>query len=128
MPPPKRSVRIDPIRQFVAARASALSVNRVAAEIGLTARGLQKFLDGSEPQAGTQQKLERWYLRARVEAGGETDVDTARAALAVLMHDLPPGKRDAALVRMLQHWAAEYDAAGVPRPGWLSAISDQHDA
>jgi hypothetical protein len=123
MPAPSGSPRIEPIRQFVAARAAARSVNGVAHEIGLTARGLQKFLDGAEPRAATRQKLERWYVRARVEAGGETDADMARAALGVLLHDLPPGRRDAALLRIVKFWEKEYDEAGVPRPGWLVALA-----
>jgi hypothetical protein len=125
MPAPNPSARIEPIRQFAAARAAALSVNRVAQEIGLTARGFQKFLDGSEPQTGTRQKLERWYLRARVEAGGETDAETARTALAVLLHDLPPGRREAALLRILRLWEEEYDGAGVPRPAWLTSLRER---
>lgn len=125
MPAPSRIASVEPLRQFVAARAAALSVNRVAHEIGLTARGLQKFLDGSEPQSATRQKLERWYLRARVEAGGETDADTAQAALGVLLHDLPPAKRDVALRRAVAFWEAEYDTAGVPRPAWLGALAGE---
>jgi hypothetical protein len=119
---------MQPIREFAAARAAALSVNRVAQEIGLTARGFQKFLDGSEPQLGTQQKLERWYLRARVEAGGETDAETARAAIGVLLHDLPPGRREAALLRIVKFWEEEYDGAGVPRPGWLTGLCELSDS
>ena len=112
------------LRQLAATRAAAESVNRIAHEIGLTARGLQLFLNGSEPRSRARQKLERWYLRERVVAGGETDEDTARAALAVLLHDLPPGRRESALLRIVKFWEEEYDGAGVPRPAWLMSLCE----
>lgn len=110
------------LRHFAAARAAAVSVNRVAHEIGLTARALQMFLDGSEPRSATRQKLERWYLREHVNSGREVDADTARAALSVLMHALPPGRQEDALARVLTWWEEEYDSAGVPRPAWLTDL------
>jgi hypothetical protein len=117
-------VPVETLRQFASARAAAVSVNRIAHDIGLTARGFQKFLDGSEPMSATRQKLERWYLTQRVRAG-ELDADTARAAVSVLMHDLPPGRREAVLLRVVKWWEREYEEAGVPRPAWLVALADE---
>lgn len=122
MPPPSSFVSVALLRAFASTRAAATSVNRAAGEIGLTARGLQKFLDGAEPHSGTKQKLERWYLRERVLNESETDADLARAAMAVLMHDLSPDRRAATLQRFLTWWEAEFDEAGLPRPGWLEDL------
>ena len=107
-------------------RAEATSVSQVAREVGLTARGLQKFLDGSVPYSATTQKLERWYIREAMRSESETDAVTAAAALQLLMQDLPPAHRATVLEQAIGWWENVYAAAGLLPPRWLTDLAKRN--
>ena len=113
------------LRQRAAMRAEATSVSQVAREVGLTARGLQKFLDGSVPYSATRQKLERWYVREALRSESETDAVTASVALQLLMQDLPPAHRATVLQQAIGWWENVYAAAGLLPPRWLAELKKE---
>ena len=106
-------------------RAEATSVSQVAREVGLTARGLQKFLDGSVPYSATRRKLERWYIREAVRSESATDAATAAAALRVLMQDVPASQRDIVLEKAIGWWENIYAGAGLQPPRWIAEVREQ---
>jgi hypothetical protein len=110
------------VRRLAATRAAATSVNAVAMQVGMTARGLQLFLNGSTPYAANRQKLLRWYVREVSLGDDDVDADTARAALQVLMHALPPARRGAVQEQAVIWWTQIYENEGVPPPGWLGEL------
>src|SRR5688572_8265908 len=51
------------VRAAAAARVEATSLRSVSREIGMSATGLSKFLDGNAPYLPTLNRLRNWYLR-----------------------------------------------------------------
>lgn len=70
-------------------RVDTTSLRAVAREVGMTASGLQKVLEGREPYRRTLQKLRAWYARHLVG-----DYSTAQeVALETLLRSLPVPRR-----------------------------------
>lgn len=125
MPSRERLAAVDTetLRAAAATRAAATSISEVAREVGLTTRGLNLFLRGSEPYSATRQKLEQWLVRQAAERQDATDVPTAAAALTVLAHDLPPDRRARLISEAAAWWGDKYLEAGVPKPRWVDQLS-----
>lgn len=122
---PSDGVPLDAVRRLAAVRAQATSVNRVASEIGVTARGLSLFLEGSKPYSPTRTKLLRWYIREVGRTEFDVDAETARAALQVLMHALPPERHRLVEQQAIAWWMGVYVAEGVvPPPAWLIEVEE----
>lgn len=124
MPSRERLVAVDveTLRAAAAIRAAATSISEVAREVGLTTRGLNLFLRGSEPYSATRQKLEQWFVRQASQRQDATDVATAAAALTVLAHDLPPDRRTRLVSEAAAWWGDKYLEAGVPKPRWVDQL------
>jgi hypothetical protein len=120
---PVVQVPVEALRAAAATRAAASSITKTARQIGLTTRGLNLFLQGSEPYSGTRTKLEAWFVREAANHQDVTDVTTALAALSVLAHDLPPDRRPAILFDAAEWWGEKYADAGVPIPAWVNELS-----
>lgn len=88
---------LNQIRPALQERVSATGLRAVAREVGLTASGLQKVLDGSSPFPKTRRKLGIWYSRHL--AG---DYRTARdVALEELLRQVPTSRRRTAREQIL---------------------------
>lgn len=124
MPSRERPAAVDTetLRAAAATRAAATSISDVARQIGLTTRGLNLFLRGSEPYSATRQKLEQWFVRQASQRQDATDVATAAAALTVLAHDLPPDRRTRLVSEAAAWWGDKYLEAGVPKPRWIDQL------
>jgi hypothetical protein len=104
----------------VATRVDTEGLRPVARAIGLDPAAILKFLRGSKPRASTRQKLERWYVEARIP--DVLSPDAARAALDILVQDLPPGDREQALKEAIKAFRAIYQRAKAPQPGWITEL------
>lgn len=114
------------VRTAAAARVAATSLRSVSREIGMSATGLSKFLDGNAPYLPTLHRLRNWYLRhAAPAAAGSLSAEDAHAALALLVHDLSPEARHAAVDEMLRCMRAGYRASGEQEPGWIGGMLDR---
>lgn len=111
------SAGLERLREVVAARVERRSLRAVAREVGMSPSGLQKFLDGASPYSATRRKLERWFVR---ESAG-----SALAALRVLVDDLPPSRRDAAVGDMLASLESAFRRARRPVPPWIAELRAQ---
>ena len=124
----KRARGSDPftarLRAAASARVEATSLRNVSREIGMSATGLSKFLDGNAPYTPTLNRLRNWYLRHATPAG-DLSRDDAHAALALLVHDLVPEARHAAVDEMVRCMREGYQASGQTPPAWLEEMPER---
>jgi hypothetical protein len=135
--PPRRVARTkgDPVRRTdpftarlraaAASRVEATSLRSVSREIGMSATGLSKFLDGNAPYLPTLNRLRNWYLRHAVAPAGSLSEEDAHAAMALLVHDLSPEARHAAIDEMLRCMRAGYERSGQDEPGWIDGMLER---
>jgi hypothetical protein len=114
------------LRSAAAARVEATSLRSVSREIGMSATGLSKFLDGNAPYLPTLNRLRNWYLRyAAVPAAAGLSESDAHAALSALVHDLSPEARHDAIEAMLRCMREGYERSGREQPAWISGMLDR---
>lgn len=114
------------LRSAAAARVEATSLRSVSREIGMSATGLSKFLDGNAPYTPTLNRLRNWYLRyaAMPAASGLSESD-AHAALSALVHDLSPEARHDAIEAMLRCMREGYQSSGREEPEWIEGMLER---
>lgn len=113
------------VRAAAVARVAATSLRSVSREIGMSATGLSKFLDGNAPYLPTLNRLRNWYLRHAAPTHATLSEDDAHAALALLVHDLSPEARHAAIDEMLRCMRTGYQASGHDEPEWIDGIIER---
>ena len=113
------------VRAAAMARVEATSLRSVSREIGMSATGLSKFLDGNAPYLPTLNRLRNWYLRHAAPSGAALAEEDAHAALALLVHDLSPEARHAAIDEILRCMRAGYQASGEKEPAWMEGMLDR---
>lgn len=114
------------LRSAAAARVEATSLRSVSREIGMSATGLSKFLDGNAPYLPTLNRLRNWYLRyAAVPADATLSESDAHAALSALVHDLSPEARHHAIDDMLRCMRDGYQRSGHEQPGWIDGMLER---
>ena len=113
---------IDRLREAVTIRVQATSLRSVARQVGMSPSGLDKFLSGGMPYQKSRRKLFDWLSRERGNLGAEHTVDGVAAALASLVRDLPPDRRERALHALLDTLRGLYDSNGDHAPAWLGEL------
>jgi hypothetical protein len=103
-------IPVQRLREAAAAAVLESSRQRVAAEIGLSSRGLWKFLGGARPHPATIEKLERWFHGRGL--GGAQEGITVVAALGVLLARVRPAEREEALRETLAFFEEPYSRRG----------------
>jgi hypothetical protein len=118
------------LRNMAARRVAATSLRSVSREIGMSATGLSKFINGNAPYSPTLHRLRNWYLRhAAEESTTETlSEESAYAALALLVHDLSPDARHAAIETMVACMRDGYAKSGETPPDWLDGMGEKFPA
>lgn len=121
MRPPDSDVPDSAYRDAAYRAVERTTLRSVSRDIGMTAPGLQAFLDGTTPQARTRRKLREWYVR---EAAISRDVteDSIRAALALVLDGVPDGKVRAAEKRLVALVEKVYKDAGIDPPKWVGRL------
>jgi hypothetical protein len=127
MPPRSQVVRVDALRQAAAARTRSSSLRAVARQIGMSAPGLQAFLDGRSPYAATLRKLTAWYVRENAKVGSDTSTETAAAALEIITRDLPDSDIGRAIADLVEALEQLYDRSSGARPTWLRLLRESVD-
>lgn len=120
MPARSQPPGVATLRAYAAARAGAHGMRATARDIGIRPHGLQYFIDGGKPHAGTLRKLEDWYLLTVEREEGASDGDMALVALGVLVRGLPVHRRDEAVRRSIAFYRELYVSLGTTPPDWLS--------
>ncbi len=111
-------VPVETLREAARVRVEATSLRVAAGEIGMSHRGLEDFIGGTNPHPSTAKKLSEWYLKRA--AAGELDVsrEVAQAALAILTRHLPPQRRSEAQERITDAVKAIGADEKIPSPPW----------
>jgi hypothetical protein len=112
---------VEVLRESARQAADASSLRLVAGQVGMSARGLLKFLDGSLPRRQTLLKLRDWYVRHAVREGGISE-DTALAALAALTEGIPPRMVVRAVGNLIATARENYHDAGADQPAWIQRV------
>lgn len=118
----ERAALIERFREAVRTMAENTSLRKVARQIGMSASGLKKFLEGAAPYSPTMRRLQAWYVQHSATQHDHVDFPEADAALRVLMHDLTPDSRRATADRMIECLRLGYEESGKMPPGWLSEL------
>ena len=103
------SVPVTVLRSAVSEAVQARSARRVAAEIGMSHRGVSYFLEGGKPYPRIYQKLLAWYIKHGRAVHGRVTGDIAQAAMDALVEVVPASARERArreLVAVLASVAA----------------------
>jgi hypothetical protein len=116
---------IDRLREAVTIRVQATSLRSVARQVGMSPSGLDKFLNGGMPYQKSRRKLFDWLTRERGNLGAEHTVDGVAAALASLVRDLPPDRREKALQTLLDTLRGVYDTHTERAPSWLGELTQK---
>ncbi len=112
----------DVLRAALRRAIGASSLRAVAEQVGLTHRGLQLYVTGeSRPREATARKLRDWYVREGVHAGGVT-METVRAAVDVLLADLPAAERGRASSDLIEVVRQLYRRAKMDPPAWTQDV------
>lgn len=122
MPARGEATSVAQLRAAVATAVDALGLRPVAREVGMDPRGITKLLKGAHPRPQTRQKLERWYVQRLASGGGAVGPEAARAALRVLVQDLAPSHREAAIQATVERLVEVYRRVESPLPRWLEAL------
>lgn len=88
--------------------------------------GLQKLVDGGSPYTATRKRLERWFIKESSRYVAETSPESARAALAILTHDLSPGDRSEVIARLLAVLESQYKEVGDRTPAWIKDLKRKY--
>jgi hypothetical protein len=113
---------ISRLREAVTIRVQATSLRSVARQVGMSPSGLDKFLAGGMPYQKSRRKLFDWLHRERHNLGADLTVDGIAAALGSLVRDLPPDRREQALLTLLGTLQELYATHTETAPPWLAEI------
>lgn len=117
---------MDRLRDAVRAVAENTSLRKVARDIGMSASGLKKFLEGAAPYSPTRRRLRRWLVQHSGAQHGRVELPEANAALRVLIHDLTPDSRRTTAGRMVECLRLGYEESGKAPPAWLAELAAEN--
>lgn len=117
----------DELREAVAIRVQATSLRTVARQVGMSPGGLDKFLAGAVPRQKSRRQLYEWVKAETANRAGELSADGVPVALASLVRDLPPERRERALHSLLDTLRGLYDAHSENAPAWLAGLTRKAD-
>jgi hypothetical protein len=117
------AMAVPELRRALRDEVAATSLNNVSRQTGMTAGGLQRFIDGGKPYAATRRRLERWYL-LHGPGRHETSLSggNALAILHVMVQDVAPARQRPTLELLVKSLEDAYATARLPQPGWLGEV------
>lgn len=111
------------MRRAVRDEVAATSLRHVSRQVGMSATGLQKFIEGGHPLSATRRRVERWFVLhgpGRLQSG--LTAESAMAVLRVLVQDITPARHRAVLELLVKSLEDAYRTARLPQPGWLGHV------
>lgn len=124
MPARSQPPGVAVLRAFAAARVGEDGMRPTARAIGVRPHGLQYFIDGGKPHAGTLRKLEDWYLRTVEQARDAAPGEMEQVAVGILVRSLPVHRRDEAIRRSIAFYRDLYTSLGTTLPSWVAPPED----
>lgn len=123
MLPSDRALSVEDLRQAVRRRVAESSLRVAAEEIGLSFKGVDKFLNGAEPHPSTRRKLTDWYVRRSSSRSEAPTPETIQAALELIVRHLPPAIQARAAAAAVAAVRAVGTDAKVAEPDWMAEVS-----
>ena len=117
--PTKDGASIETLREAARLYVDATSLRHAARDIGMSPTGLRGFIDGADPYVKTTRKLTEWYVRELQNRSGELTLESARAALSLLLKHYSPAMRDRVLEEVVEVLDRNCGDSETPRPAWL---------
>jgi hypothetical protein len=114
---------LERLRETVRLRVEATSLRAVARQVGMSPSGLEKFLAGGTPYAGSRQKLQDWWEREGSRPRPEVSAQGIEVAVGALVRDLPPEFRAEAIERLIRALRDVYDEQHAEHPVWLDSLA-----
>jgi hypothetical protein len=117
------AMTVPVLRRALREEVAATSLRSVSRQAGMTALGLQKFIDGGQAYTATRRRLERWYVlhgpgrHETALSGG-----SALAILRVMVQDLSPARHRPTLELLVKSLEDAYFTAELPQPEWLGEV------
>lgn len=121
-----RTASLDRLREAVRERVEASSLRHVARQVGMSPTGLRKFLEGGIPYQKSRRRLFDWLQREHRGAGEEGGGEMGDA-LASLVAELPPERREAALGALVETLRSVYGSHAEAAPAWLGELGRGED-
>jgi hypothetical protein len=123
-----RKVPLEVLREFTRDQAELTSLRAVADDAGVGRSTLHKFVQaGTHPHPRTRRLLALWYLRRRVGIDETELIRPYRAALALLVGEVPSIARERSLAEVLDGIARGHVTARDPVPRWLEVVRERID-
>jgi hypothetical protein len=119
---PRDGAPVDTLREAARIYVDATSLRHAARDIGMSPTGLRGFLDGADPYVKTTRKLTEWYVREIQNRNAELTLESASAALSLLLKHLPAHVRDTAADQVLAVIERRCRDTGTPIPVWLAEM------
>jgi hypothetical protein len=113
---------LDRLRADAATRVELKSLGSVARDVGMSRKGLQRFIDGGPIRGSSRGKLFRYLVRTGVEADEHASV--CASMLLALVIELPPEEQVAAVCSLVGQLRTEHEARAGKIPLWLSRLSE----
>ena len=110
---------IETYRAAVLERVERTSLRQAAREIGSSASGLQKFIDGARPYRNTIRKLDAWYARRGERDTGAHSPETVAVAVRILASLAPVEGR----VPFVDGLLGQFDTLPLD-PRWRAEFAD----
>lgn len=115
-----RAIPLEVLRDFVRSRTEATSIRQVAVEIGIGRTTLHSFINAdTTPHPRVRRVIALWYLDWFNTA---PDVDVVRpykAALDVLVKQVPEGQREGTIAIILDGLESGYLGGSAAPPRWV---------
>ena len=112
---------VEFLREAVRRAVGARSHRAVAAEIGISYRTVGKFLAGSQPYSRTLKKLQEWFVSSIVPQDSVSP-EAATAAVLIMLDEIPPARRSAAVRELARVLGQIHRDAGVKPPDWIGDL------
>lgn len=117
---------LEQMRAAAAGQVANTSLRTTAREIGMSAGGLKKLLNGTTPYAPTMRRLRSWYVRYIATTQPQLDLPTGAAAISLLVRDLADGPGRQAALDALSALARAYEQSGKATPEWVNQLRAQY--
>lgn len=123
-----RDIPLEVLRDFALTRSEMTSIRRAAEEAGVSHSAFHQFVraDTKRPHPRIRRLIGLWYLARGSEVPDVDAVRPYRAALSVLLSELPDADRRQAESEVVATLCGAYGRHDAPRPRWLELLAAHH--
>jgi transcriptional regulator with XRE-family HTH domain len=125
MTSPGLSVPVPVLLETLRIRVESTSLRKTANEAGLSPNAVRNLLHGARPHPATVQKLRDWFRHLNQATDKGLSLETAEAALNLLVQALPDSSKLHAAAAVLQALEAQYRREETALPASLFKLREK---